>query len=287
MASGETWTPSTRGPQVEFTSRFVQPPSALYLSPDDRLYVLTQCVSSAQELALRARVLKPTGEIVRIDHEFETDATARASALEGVDLTEGFLLGVGVFNRGTTIRRGQLWAEIGVLRGLVVSGSFVHSLAAGYIESLSGVYWPGGGNERPLTLPGNLFLEAGTTPGAGNPISETVPTNARRFVRSLTWTLTTDATVANRRCLVRVIDVGPSLMFEVGAATVQAASSTVIYHAVPTGAQVTDGDGRIYIPIPANLVLKQAQVLSVNAANLQSGDQFSAPGVVYEELLEE
>lgn len=287
MSSSGGFQSQTRPREIGFAKQFVQPPSARYLTRDDRLYVLSYAVFTFRTLAIRARILTPAGEVVTLDFAHATSEFARVSKLEGFDLREGFLLDVGVFNTGGTIRRGETYVQIGLLRGLVDTGSFVTTFASGYIEGLGSVFWPDGPVESTIAGKGRLHTFTGTTPAAGADWAETVPTNARWRIRSVRFNVITGATAGTRRVYVKFLDDGPTTIFEVGASVTQSTNATREYNFVPGMAQQNLFAQRVEATLTDFPVLLQAGGIESNIRSLQATDTVTAPTIVVEEWIEE
>src|SRR5262245_48144363 len=80
-------------PGVAFATRGVSPPSALYLSPDDYLYVTMWSGASNITFVLRGRLLRADGYVSHFVSNLIPTADRLPSTLE-VKLGEGFLLNV-------------------------------------------------------------------------------------------------------------------------------------------------------------------------------------------------
>lgn len=121
-----------------------------------------------------------------------------------------------------------------------------------------------------------------TNPGAGSEISETVTSGEMWKLQSITFSLVTSATVANRRVHFQVN--GPEgRLLDAFSDIDQPASTTRQYTVAAFGnlPDREDGDD-ILIPIPPDFLVPQTSTLKTSTTNLQAGDNFSAPVVTYE-----
>jgi hypothetical protein len=123
---------------------------------------------------------------------------------------------------------GQTWARVSLVRGLTSVADEHFTLVSDTVTVGKSIAWPNGIARGALEGPGALRSITGTNPGAGNEISETVPTGARWQVLSFRYQLVTSAVVANRQSAIAVDD-GVNSLFYVGGTTVQPASGTFLY----------------------------------------------------------
>jgi len=256
---------------------------ATWVTKDDKLVILSLNSLSGQYVIWRARVLTPQGEIMPFEGR-HTPNTDRTLALTTYPLTEGYLLHVVAF-AGTATKRGQTFIGIGLLRGTEVATNRIAILAKGYISSEVTLTYPEVIFEPPLTGRGVLRSIRGTNPAAGSVVSETVPTNARWTLHALQVSLTTDATITDRRMALRIDDGTNELMVIVSPQT-QGASLTYTYNFAPVGIEHTLRWGNVLIPIPANLTLLQGWRIRLWPDNLQAGDNLTAPQMLVEEWIE-
>lgn len=184
-------------------------------------------------------------------------------------------------------------AENGYLRGmlyvtlkLVVNGDELHQLASGYVYGQSGVTFPVTGNVE--STPQFGFFDTITTnnPNAGSNINYTVPAYTYMRLRGASFSMTTSSTVANRRVQVAVSQAGGAKQYFLSAYD-HAASDTVLYSLVPTGATATTtGDGLVVLPIPQELILPPGTLIETEVELLQSGDNLTAMSLFVEQWLQ-
>lgn len=124
-------------------------------------------------------------------------------------------------------------------------------------------------------------LVVGSNPAAGAECSDTVPTGVNWILRSARLTLTTDATVANRRVKLRKTN-GGTVVWNASTNNDITASLTVsanFFHHAPHTA-INNGD--LASAIPRDAIINSGEVLASNTTNLQAGDNYASP--VYDVL---
>lgn len=122
------------------------------------------------------------------------------------------------------------------------------------------------------------------TPAAGAEWVITGPGQGLWRVVSVAFTLTTDATVANRG-VVLVVDDGTTVIARTGAGAVQAASLTQNYGAA-VGTHTGAAGTALNVPLhnPYGVLLQPGWRLRTETVNLQAGDQYSAIAALVEEF---
>jgi hypothetical protein len=236
------------------------------------------------QIEVRGRFMAPDGTVQPLRY-IHTPASNATATTEVFSLGEGWLLGL---EARATIppRRGQTFVRLGLARGdITVAGEATQTLAQDYVVGEYTVTWPGGLIRHNTEGPGLTRIVVGTTPGAGNEILETVPTNVRWRVHGVRFSLTTSAAVANRR--VRLLYKAPTADYQVfSAADVQAASLALSYNwSTDTRNHGTRLD-QLREALPVTGVLLSGHQIGTDTNNLQAGDQFGAPELWVEEWLE-
>jgi hypothetical protein len=91
----------------------------------------------------------------------------------------------------------------------------------------------------------------------------------------LSFRLTTDANVANREVYL-MIDAFPLVFIIAFSPVVQPASTTYFYNLFQ-GAEIWQDTSnlRIFMPLPQRLKLSPASTITIDAVNMQAGDQFT------------
>jgi hypothetical protein len=284
MSTAISSTIETRAPKVEFTKRFVQPPSSLYLTTDDqfRLEFNSSFVPSIMEFG--ARILEPDGEVIYYRQRLET-TTARVAAVDVFDGLEGFLLGFQCVLISGAAGTEWNYGSVGLSRGAADVTRMFQVLAAGYLSLTTPLWWPGGLYR--WTTEGQGFMRQidGDNPAAGSNILEPVAENARWRLVGLEVSFVTDANAANRRFILQARR-GGTVLFATAAAVVQPASTTFRYSVGHWGADSGNLDGRVAVNWPDHAILSSDDELFTAVANLQAGDDFGAPSLYVEEWFE-
>ncbi len=277
---------TSRAPVVEFTNRFVQPPSNLYVFRDDQLFVRSQSAFASVALFLRARLLTPAGEIVTLEYSHTTSDTIRAPLLTTHKIPEGFLVGLTVHTSTTLFARGDVYVVCGITRGGDAPGAITQILAADYIEGVKGPSWPAGPIRSSIEGPGLLSGVQQANPLGGVEFEVTIPDRSRVRLISGFFTLVTDANVADRRVTFEYLADGLVVCVAV-AEVVQTASTTRFYTLAHWGTGTGSLDGRILVNWPSNLIMPGGDVFRTATFNFQAGDNWGRPLWFQEEWLEE
>lgn len=277
---------TSRLPLIEWTSRFVQPPGAQYVSKDDQLHldVTTSFVPSVSELG--ARILTPEGEIHFQRHTVET-TLSRVTEHRIFPAREGFLLGFAVSLISGEQAINWNYASVGLSRPDGGGAHVFQGLGQGYFDLGQPLFWPGEPYRRSTDGPGFFRRVTGADPAAGANISIEVPSNARWRPVALEAELVTDATVANRRFILRAERTGGFRIFTSAADAVQTASQSIRYNTGHWGESGGNRDGIVLVNWPEHVYLVPFDTLVSEVVNLQAGDNFGAPVIYVEEWFDE
>jgi len=211
-----------------------------------------------------------------------TTGTSRAEETHTFRIgEEGELIGFDVFT--DVALRGQCY----ILVSVRYSGNRGLGLIKGYVTKTRDLNWTFGASDSEDSTNGRGIprIITGTDPAAGNEISEAVPTNARWKIKSMIFTLVTDATVSNRRVRVKIDDGSGNDPYAMDCGSNQAASNSYAY-AVDT-VPLLGGSGFINVPIPDDLPLSAGMLIETDTTNLQAGDNYGAPVFIVEEWIED
>lgn len=257
----------------------------LYITGDDHLLITTLNAVASAELRIGGRVLRIDGSIVPFQdrHVPNTDRTAATTLIR---LPEGWLQNVTVVSSGGSPLYAQTWVRVDLVRGDNAGRTTLATLVQGVVTAAQRRAWPGSPLVATHEGPGAMRSITGTDPGAAAEFSETVPTGARWRPHALSFTLLTDATVANREVAL-TFDDGTNIYCVQLPGAVQAAGGVRRYSYGLDTAVVASGLGAVdrTIPLPRLLMLAGHRIRSVTG-NLQAGDNYSAPQLLVEEWLE-
>jgi len=285
--SSNTFRGTTRPRLVEWTDRFVQPPTHLYVDRDDKLLIMSWGTGPSVELAVRGRFLTPAGKVHTL-HFRHTPLTNRTVKHTTHELQEGFILGLTATDEIGGGHYGDTFVEVGLLRGGLAEYHRTQSLIRGYVGGAASKSWPYGHPRGSLDGPGAIYNKTGTNPPAGAQISETVPTNARWRLKLMSFTLNADAAGANRRVAI-VFDsgAGGSVFYRNYCASEQAPGAVTRYDIAHLGWGQTTISGINAINMPPNIILPQGYRIRTAVNNFVGTDNFSEPQMLIEEWLEE
>jgi len=130
----------------------------------------------------------------------------------------------------------------------------------------------------------NFTSVTGSSPSAGDDLTIPVPTGKVWRLLSLRFTLTTSSAAANRRVKLRLSDASDNIVYEIPAASTQAASLTKIYTAAAGSQNVADSDGSMVLALPTEIVLGPGYKILTSCVNLQAGDSFDQLALLVEEI---
>lgn len=189
-------------------------------------------------------------------------------------------------------KRGQCYTEVEINRGDFNMHEGAPLIKA-YLGGSEHTGWPYGVVEAKASGKGGMVLTTIAAPGTGAEWTHTVPTNCRQQPISLRWTLTTNATVANRQVIV-IIDDGTNIFWSGTAPAVQAASLTHAYilSTAPRLDSIAPPVGAVqqHIPLPTGLEISENFRIRLATANFQTGgggDAESAVQALMQEWIEE
>lgn len=260
-------------------------PSGAYMRLDDNLRITSYNSAAGVGLTIRSRILTTDGSIdASSDGQTpNTDRTAKQSILI---TPEGWLLGGQVFVSAGTPLVGQCYVVVEIFRGTTTSGIALQQLAAGYVTAKQPLAFPLPFWWSSIEGAGALRSIAGTTPGAGVEISETVPTGARWELLVFKATLTTSAAAANRLPAL-TIDDGTTEYYRDQLAANEPASTAyrnVWAQGLSLGSGLNTATQRGALPV--GLRLGSGHRIKTVTAAIDAGDQWSAVQYVVREWIE-
>lgn len=124
--------------------------------------------------------------------------------------------------------------------------------------------------------PGTIQSITGTDPAAGSEISETVPANTIWLLKSVRFTLVTDATPDTRQVHL-VLDDGTTTLLNLPTTGTQIVSLTRNYNAHELGGLIVPTGNEIDIGLPSDVILPSGYRLVTETTLLKAGDNFGAP----------
>lgn len=275
--------PDAQALAFQYGDKFASP---WWMHIDDNLRLTSYNALASVRLEVRYRFIdKDRGE-VQANQEAQSPNTDRTAKSTIFVTPEGWLLGGEVFVSGATPAIGQTYVVLEIVRGLGSSALPLQVIAAGYVSAKQPLPFPNQQMYSTLDGGGALRSIAGTTPGAGAEISETVPTGARWQLLAFAATLAANATVANRI---------PALLIDDGATAIVRASSQVNQPASNTfnyswanGWTVSNlgATSNISCALPVSAFAGGGYRFRTATSGIQVGDQYSAVQYLVREWLE-
>ena len=261
-------------------------PAAFYVTGEDALQLTALNSATGVRLTVSGRFMGLDG-LPRPFVESLTPTTDRVASSIVRPLGEGWILDLTVVAAAGSPSIGQCWARVQVVRGLTSVGIVLGTLVSGYVTAVQPIAYPRGKVRGTLDGAGLIRSITGTDPAAGVEIAETVPTNARWRFLAARFSLVTDATVSNRS-VTFVADDGTTIYFTGAAHDVQAASLTLGYHVGRAiAAARAPAALNVDVPWPATLELQGGHRVRTVTGNLQAGDNYGAPQLLVEEVIED
>lgn len=260
-------------------------PSPLYVTGEDNLRVTAYSNTAGVTLAIVGRGLRTNGDPTPIADSI-APGSGRTAVTKIIGLSEGWLLGIAVAPAAGITALGATWVQIDLVRGTGANAQLVQTLGYGFVSLRSGFGWPGSASLVSTDGPGVLRSIAGTTPGAGVEISETVPAGARWELLSLRAVLTTAVAVANRVVTV-TLDDGTTVYGQYPTGLSEPASSAYSYNYGQGLARFADVSPTALVGgLPINIRLGAGHRIRTATANLQAADQWGSLQYLVREWLE-
>lgn len=177
--------------------RVIASPFQFYLDGNDNIRVEGWNTCAGATLEVQGRAINELGETQAFNMVLPLTAD-RVRNRRDFAPVRGYILNLVVVALDAEPCIGQTFARVTIIRGLSGATIVLGVLLQGYVTSQQGLGWPGSPIEHSFAAGGYIRTIAGTTPGAGADISETVPAGARwELVRLYSW-LTTSVVVGDR-----------------------------------------------------------------------------------------
>jgi hypothetical protein len=273
----------SRRPLINYATRDVAPPSFVYVNQDDQ-FILSTVAKFGMTVQWDGRILLPDGTISAFSQAMPDvgDGTTHFLVLP---LPEGFLLSLNC-SVLDSIFRGQCYARASIRRGFGGAAPLIEEvLVSGYPTTLYFLSWPTTQPEAPTAGAPDIRDIAGTTPGAGADIAETVGFRRRWRLRSFKARFVTSAAVANRFPHL-ILDDGANTFVNVPPQAAQAATATVDYVWAPGLPQPVLIDGVAMGPLPTEWPMASGWRVRTLTTNIQGADQWSVVRYEVEEWMD-
>ena len=278
----EAFISGTRPPDAGFATQLVQPPGALYVSPEESLVLGILTTLAGQPVTLSVRLLLADGTVQYIEHTV-TAVTVGGFELHGIPLAEGFLLSVQVSHAGNFTSHGECYVYVGLARGSADGLHRVQTILADHVTDHWFPTWPQMEPTPHDAGIGQMIVLDGTDPAAGSQFTFAPSVGVRFRIIGVTMTLTTSATVANRFFRLAVTS-GGNPVYVAQDTTAITASQTVIILVGPPMLATIGVTTRI-MPLAPDTVIGPDTTMATSIGGLAAGDQLSGIAIFVERWL--
>lgn len=270
------------GPLVSFRTEDVLPPTALYLSPEDQLVVMTVSDAAGYLVFLQTRLLLPTGEIKLMPYQFTPGATNTWGLSFEAPPTEGYILTAVCW--ASPPQQGQCFVSAQVMRSAPPAlQSTGEMLLQGYPTLSNVLSYPTGLLTAPFSGRG-AFLTITKPNQTGANVVFTVPQYTLWRLRSLEFIYNTSAAAASRIVVMALKD---SAGVQIGAWPAPgsvAASAQRFYTFAPGGLSIAN-DPFETIGAPGELFLPPQSTLTISVSGLDAADTLTNMALAVEEWM--
>lgn len=264
-------------PLVQFLTDKIQPPSNIYVGPDESIVVQIRSFT-AMNVSIRVRMLRAADGVIAPHEETRPVAGNMLENLFVIPTTEGFLLNVSVIPLLASLQPGETFVAIRLASRGLASTDVRTFLAAGYATQFSPVTWPGTGLNAPTAGRGMFRVVLAADPPANTEIGFVGPTFTLWRIISFHARLVTDATAINRR--VKLVASGAGIRFgSYLSSAAQAASLTIDYATVRGVVGGGIANSTIELGYSEPIFLLPGHLLQTDTQSLQAGDNWG-PGAV-------
>lgn len=232
------------------------------------------------ELVIRSQAISTSKLTVRCVTREGLSQFSHTPTNDGIQKTQYFSLAdipifLSVVDDSAAIVQGSAFVTI----SLCINGSIVYELCSGFVYGIKSLSWPISSGQDAMPGRGNMRTIVGSVYSAGEDIAEYVPEGRIWHLLSMSFLLTTSATVADRRVKF-LLGNADNLEIEAFSGEVQAASLNHIYSLAHYGALPATNIGNLHlISIPQNIYMTYDDYFGTTVINLQANDQLAV--VVY------
>lgn len=208
-------------------NRVIATPFQYYFTGAENLELSVWNVGSlGMSVTVQGRMFLPRGDVVWISETFEIDSSAQKQTFR-MPIGDGFLSNLVVFMGAASNVYGQTFIRLQVILGIEPNRHVLGTLLQGFVYGDVALGWPGSPIVNSLEGPGYTRVIAGTIPGAGAEIFESVAFRRQWELLAITFTLTTTAVAGARRPRLRIVS--GTLMNESPAVATTAAGGFTVY----------------------------------------------------------
>lgn len=260
------------------------PPSNLYIQLEDRLQIDQVATSGVIGMTVTARILRADGTIIALQLAL-SGGVPFTHIKNTFDLVEGYLLSLVITPSTQSFQRGIYFVTAQIIRGTPPNQFITQTLFADYVVGGYTLGFPGGRLAQSVDGFGSTNSLTIAAPAAGVELSFSVGSGQRLRPRSIRFSLTTSATVANREVTL-VIDDGAAIFAQIPSNFTQAASLSETY-CFALGTQSVKGSVTTLAlsPLPDCLLSGGYRIRTLTTA-IQATDQYSAAQLYHENWVE-
>lgn len=274
---------------VSFKFKDAPMPTALYVTPDDKVALYVNNLAIGVRLLLDIRFMGMDGRIVPLQYTV-IPSNDGSLTFFNTGLQEGFILSLSIGNIGNGAKRGSCFATCTLWRNGVTVVDSYQVLFARYIEANPIAGWPYPSIQSPTEGPGFMQQISGTLPAAGAEISETTPPRTIWRIVAFSFQLAT-AVGGSFRSIELRIDNGFFIEVRTVPNVAPSGAANSLFSAAsgfpsPGGAGVSGFNNFSFIPLPFNTLMRPGSRIGTFTGGLQAGDQYSAPQYLVETWVE-
>lgn len=268
---------------VRFLSKAVQPPSYVYVDPNDVLQVAVASNVGTEVVTVSYRLLRADGELIL--GQFQVSAfIPRVIFTHQEPLAEGFLLSVSC-KAASAFSRGQTFVRVFLTDQSLGAGQPSYMLMADYVTTAMAPAHPNGRVLAPSEGPGWRHDTQTTPPGPGANVAFIAPVGSRMKFISAQLSIVTSAAPGNRIFLINYT-AGGGFTMQTCVEQVIAPSQSIVIGVSTVRNIPAAGSNLLWAPCPADYVMIAGDLVETGCTGLQPTDQISGWSIAIEEWLD-
>lgn len=279
---GETILPAAPLPNAG--TQVVASPFQFAVSGEDNLRVRIWSSLVGETVTVSGRCLGTDGTILPFLYTVVTNGT-RTMQESFISLAPGYVISIGAEATSLSVRSGQCYCQVQLVRGLGAPVVTLGTLLQGYVASFAGLFYPGTPLRGPLEGPGWIHHINGKPNAAGAEVSEVAPGNVFWQLKGFRAALTTSAAAGLRVTKLFGLDSGGNVYFTAPSILQHGPSVRIAYHWQP-GMTLSGTSVNLELAVPfPTLYPVSFGLLNTSTALLAAGDQWEAAQYVVEEWI--
>lgn len=259
---------------ISFRRHAVGPPGSLYVTLDDVILFQGWAPLVTTQVRLSIRMLTPRGEVIPVFYLINVAASGTTQTLKAITNLEGYILSMSA--EVATGLAGAVWVNVVIQRGQGSQDATQGmNLLQGYPSLTDTLSWPQAPPVKSIDGRALANVVVVAAPAAGVELSAVVPAGVNWLVRSLRYSLTTSAAVANRFSTVVFQDGIGNTFAQIPAGGTQAASLTFTY-TLANGLPVSVQNNISTTGLPTECRMPGGWAIKTLTSAIQAADQYSA-----------